>query len=51
MIRVNYGFQPSTVKTLQKVARKNKVTQTEYVESAVLDHLRKDGIIKPERPS
>ena len=49
MIRVNYRFQPSTVKALQKVARKNKITQTEFVEQAVIEKIERSGIIKPEK--
>jgi hypothetical protein len=50
MIRVNYRFQPSTVKALQKVARKNKITQTEFVEQAVIEKIERSGIIKPKPP-
>lgn len=44
MIRVNYRFYPATVKAIEKAARKKKITQTEYVELAVLAQVEKDGI-------
>jgi hypothetical protein len=43
---VAYRFAPETVKAIKRGARKKKLSQTDYVENAVLDHLRKDGIIK-----
>jgi hypothetical protein len=45
-VSVAYRFAPDTVKALKRGARKKKLSQTDYVESAVLDHLRKDGVIK-----
>jgi Ribbon-helix-helix protein, copG family len=33
-----------TVKTLKRLARRGKLNQSEYVEAALLDRFRKDGI-------
>ena len=47
-VAVTYRFTADTVKALQQGARKKKISQTAYVENAILDHLRRDGISKPE---
>jgi hypothetical protein len=38
------------VKVLKKAARKKKLNQTQYVESAILEQAVRDGIIKPASP-
>ena len=49
-ISVAYRFAPETVKVLKKAARKKKLNQTQYVESAILEQAVRDGIIKPASP-
>jgi hypothetical protein len=49
-ISVAYRFAPETVKALKKAARKHKITQTEFVEQAILEKVVRGGIIKPGPP-
>jgi hypothetical protein len=44
LIRATYRLEPGTVKALKKAARRNKLSQSAYIEIALKAQFRKDGI-------